>query len=90
MLGRFATGAGSFVPFVAGLSGFGFRRFLAYAAPTVAVWASAIMLLGYVFGENLPLLDRVLSRYGWVGLGLLIGLIGVWIVRQRLRRRRAA
>src|SRR2546423_776375 len=50
----------------------------------------AIMLLGYVFGENLPLLDRVLSRYGWVGLALLLGLVGAWIVRRRLQRRRAA
>jgi membrane-associated protein len=87
VLGRFVTGAGGFVPFVAGTSRVPPRRFFAYAVPTVAVWATAFLLLGYLVGDNIRAIDRVVKSIGWVGLGIAVLLVGLLIWR---RRRKAA
>jgi membrane-associated protein len=87
-IGRYATAAGAFVPFVAGLSRMRYRRFLAFDVPAIVVWAVAIVLLGYFLEGQLDLVDRILSRFGWAMLGLLVGLVGGRIVYRRWRDRR--
>jgi membrane-associated protein len=87
-LGRYATAAGAFVPFVAGLSRMRYRRFLAFDVPAIVVWAVAIVLLGYYLEGELDLVDRILSRFGWIMLGLLVGVVGGRIVFNRLRKRK--
>jgi membrane protein DedA with SNARE-associated domain len=85
-VGRYATAAGSFVPFVAGMARMPYRRFLAYDVPAIAVWASGITLVGFYFGRNLDTVDRILSRFGYAALGVLIVLIGGQFLWRRLRR----
>jgi undecaprenyl-diphosphatase len=85
-IGRYASAVGAFIPFVAGLGGMPYRRFLIFDVPAVMVWAAAIALVGYVFGENLDLVERILSRFGWAILGLLVAF---FVVRFVLKRRRA-
>jgi membrane-associated protein len=87
-IGRYATAAGAFVPFVAGLSRMSYRRFLAFDVPAILVWAIAIVLLGYFLEGELDLVDRILSRFGWAMLGLLVGAVGGRIVFNRWRARR--
>lgn len=86
-VGRFATAAGTFIPFVAGTSGMSYRRFIVFDIPSVAVWATAIGLVGYLFGENLDLVDTILSRFGWIMLGLLVAMVGAIVFLRRRRRR---
>ena len=84
MLGRFATGVSSFVPFTAGTAGMPFPRFLAFMIPTSLVWVSAVVLLGYLLGRNLALIDRVLSGVGWVVLAVVLLLLGgAWLWHRR-------
>jgi membrane protein DedA with SNARE-associated domain len=84
-IGRFATAAGSFIPFVAGVAKMPFGRFLAVDVPAIIVWAGGIAAVGYVFGSNLDLVERLLSRFGLIALGLLAVLV---LTRFLLRRRR--
>jgi membrane-associated protein len=82
-IGRFATAAGAFVPFTAGLGKMPYRRFLLYDVPAILVWATAIGAFGYVFGRNLDLLEKVLSRFGYGALALLaLYLGGRWLWRR--------
>ena len=74
-IGRYATAAGSFVPFVAGMSEMPYQTFLAYDVPAIAVWATGITLVGYYFGRNLDTVERILSRFGYAMLGVLVVLI---------------
>jgi membrane-associated protein len=83
VLGRFITGAAVFVPFVAGASGVRPRTFFTYAIPTMAVWTSALALLGFFVGNNIETIDRVLSSVGLAGLGLGLLLLAIWIWHQR-------
>ena len=66
VVGRFATGAAGTVPFAAGVAQIPFGRFLLYAIPTIAVWATALVLLGALVGDNVETIDRIVDRFGRV------------------------
>jgi undecaprenyl-diphosphatase len=88
MIGRFATGLGSTLPFAAGVSKVEPKTFFLFTLPTVAVWASAIVMLGYLAGDNLERIDRILSAVGWGGVAVVaLGLATLWLVRRRRERR---
>ena len=82
-IGRYATAAGAFVPFVAGMGRMDYRRFLLFDIPAIAVWAAGITLFGYSFGENLGFIDRVLSRFGLIVLGLVVVGLAAYVVYRR-------
>jgi membrane protein DedA with SNARE-associated domain len=85
-IGRFATAAGAFIPFVAGVARMPYRRFIAIDVPAIIVWAGGIATVGYAFGSNLDRVERLLSRFGLVALAILVVFIG----GRALFRRRAA
>jgi membrane-associated protein len=89
-IGRFVTGAAGFVPFMAGASSVPPRKFFSYAIPTVTVWATAITLVGFIVGNNVETIDKILRRIGLVGLALLVIVVGSWIWRHRRRSSTAA
>lgn len=89
-IGRYATAAGAFVPFVAGLARMRYRRFLVFDVPAILVWAAAISLFGFAFGKNVDLVDRALSRFGYVMLAILVAFLGGRWAIIRLRGRRDA
>ena len=87
-LGRYATAAGSFVPFIAGISKMPFGTFLAYDIPAISIWASGITLVGYYFGRNLDTVERILSQFGYSMLAVLIVFFVGQFVWKRVRDRR--
>jgi undecaprenyl-diphosphatase len=72
VLGRFATGVGAVMPFAAGTADLPARTFVTFMLPTVAVWASALVLLGYFLGNKVDTIDRVISKVGWIGLTVVV------------------
>ncbi len=82
-IGRYATAAGSFIPFSAGVGRMRYGRFLAFDVPAIIVWATGITIFGYVFGKNLGFVDRALSRFGYAVLGLVIVFfLGRWLWKR--------
>ena len=73
-IGRYATAAGAFIPFTAGVADMPYPRFLLFDVPAVVLWAVGITLIGYFFNAQLDTVDRILSRFGWIMLGLLVAL----------------
>ncbi len=91
VLGRFATGVAGLVPFVAGTAGVNWRTFIAFTVPTTIVWVVAVTTLGNVVGNNIELIDRILSAIGWIGFTVVaLALAGVWLIRRRRHRSTAA
>lgn len=83
VVGRFVTGAAGLIPFVAAASGVRARAFFTYTIPTMIVWAIGVTLLGFFVGNHVETIDRILSRVGWVGLGLVLVIAGIWIWLHR-------
>jgi membrane-associated protein len=87
-IGRYATAAGAMIPFVAGMAGMKYRRFLLFDVPAVLLWAIGITMVGYGFGRNLDVVETILSRFGWGILALLVLFIGSRILWKRFRRKK--
>jgi len=85
--GRFATGVAGMVPFAAGMADVPMRTFFLYSVPLVVGWATAVVLLGTLIGNNVELIDRILSSIGWFVLGAAILVLAS---RWAWRRRRSA
>jgi len=86
-VGRYATAAGAFVPFVAGISEMPYGTFLAYDVPAIAIWATGLALVGYYFGRNLDTVERILLRFGYIMLAVLIALVIGQFLWRRFRPR---
>src|SRR3954471_787860 len=88
LLGRFVAVVRSFLGILAGLSEMPMAKFASYNAAGGAVWVLTFTTLGYVFGRNLPRLERYIGRVSLV-LALLIAVVAVvwflarWFVRNR-------
>lgn len=83
VVGRFATGAAGTVPFAAGVAEVPFGTFLAFGVPAIAVWSTALVLLGTLIGDNVEMIDRIVSTFGWAVLALVILAIGArWLWRR--------
>jgi membrane-associated protein len=92
-IGRYATAAGAFIPFTAGAGKMSYARFLAFDIPAIMVWAAGITIFGYYFGRNLSFIDKVLSRFGYGVLALVVLIVAVrflWKKRQERKERREA
>ena len=63
------------------------RAFFIWNAAGGILWATIYGLLGYILGNNLPLLGRILKGlgiFGFVALGVVVvALIVVWYMRHR-------
>jgi undecaprenyl-diphosphatase len=82
LVARFITGLRVFAALLAGASMMRWRIFLMYNVAGAILWSVVITLLGYVFGQSLPILVRWV---GWTGTILLIVGIVLIIVVWRVR-----
>ena len=86
-IGRYVSVAGTFLPFAAGMSRMRYRRFLLFDIPSVTIWAVAISLLGYYLASQIDLIDKILSRFGWGLLALIVLFFGGrFIYRKWIRK----
>jgi len=82
-IGRYVSVAGTFLPFVAGMSRMRYGRFVAFDIPSVTLWAVGVSLLGYYLNSQLDTIDKVLSRFGWGLLALAVLFFGGRFVYRR-------
>lgn len=87
-LARFVALLRAWAAFFAGLNRMHYSTFLLYNVLGGVIWAIMVGLLGYFFGQNLPLLEKWLGNFTYVVLGLIV--VGVIIYFIYRRRRKAA
>jgi len=85
LVARFITGLRVFAALLAGASRMPWRVFVVYNVAGAVLWSFAITLLGYLFGQSLPLLVKWVGRTGTI---LLIVAIVLGIIAWRLQRHR--
>jgi len=87
-VGRFTAFLRAVMPGLAGMSKMHYRRFLWANALGGLIWGVSFCLLGYFAGHALTKIER---WAGWGSLGLLLLVVGVWVLfflRRRARARR--
>jgi membrane protein DedA with SNARE-associated domain len=88
---RFIYGVRNFSSFALGISGIGWRRFLALNFLAAGLWASAFVSAGYLCGHAFHhMLGEFAERFSLAMLALFALVLGGVHLCQRLRRRRAA
>ena len=83
LVARFITGLRVFAALLAGASRMPWRVFVVYNVAGAVLWSFVITLLGYLFGQSLPLLVKWVGRTGTILLivAIILGLI-MWRVRR--------
>jgi undecaprenyl-diphosphatase len=89
-LARFFSGLRVFGALVAGISRMRWSTFILYNALGGAVWATAAVLVGYLLGGSLGLVDRWMGRATLVLVALLVVVVGFylayrWVANNRER-----
>ena len=83
-VGRFAAALRALVPGFAGVSRMRYRTFLVWNVAGGSVWASGVVLAGFLAGSAWRKLDSTLSLAGYAVLGAVaVGLVALWIRRHR-------
>lgn len=82
-LGRFIGPLRPIVPFVAGLLRMPMRRFLVWNVASGILWAAAHVLLGYIFGNVLGIIEIWSSRVGLFVFGAIGFVVILWYTISR-------
>lgn len=87
LVARFITGLRVFAAIFAGASEMRWRVFLLYNVMGALLWAVVISLLGYLFGNSWPLLEKWIGR---TGIFMLLGFIITAVILWRIHAHRKA
>ena len=87
LVARFITGLRVFAALFAGASKMPWRVFVVYNVAGAVLWSFTITLLGYLFGQSLPLLVKWVGRSG---TNVLVAAIVIGLVVWKWRRHRKA
>lgn len=85
-VGRFAAGIRVFVAALAGASHMRYSKFFIYTLASVLLWTAGVATVGYLFGQNLKLIARVVSGFGWA-VALAVVLVVFWQLYRWWRAR---
>jgi undecaprenyl-diphosphatase len=92
-IGRFVSLVRAFAPFIAGSSGMRYRAFVPYSILGTGLWATAHILIGYIFSRSIDSAARYAGRGAFILGTLIVVVVGTVYVVRRLRvaeNRRAA
>jgi membrane-associated protein len=82
-VGRFAAALRALVPGFAGASKMHYRTFLIWNFAGGTVWATSVVIAGYLAGKSWHRVASDISTIGWSVLGLVVVIGVVWFLRRR-------
>jgi membrane-associated protein len=82
-VGRFAAALRALVPGFAGVSKMRYRTFLIWNFAGGTVWATTVVVAGYLAGNAWRRVAADMSTIGWSVLGVVVILAVVWLVHRR-------
>lgn len=74
----------TYISILAGAQKLNFFTFTAYSVIGITIWNTVLISLGYYLGDNLDLVEKILSRYSALIIGIgVIGII-VFVLKKRI------
>jgi len=84
-VGRFTVALRVLIPGLAGMGRMRYRTFLAFNVVGGVLWGGLMVLVGYLAGHSLHLIEHVISG---AGIALLVVVIAIFFIARAVRRRR--
>ncbi|HET7101866.1 MAG TPA: DedA family protein [Terriglobia bacterium] len=86
--GRFITGLRMFAGILAGLFRMPYRRFLIFNFSGAAVWAVAVIYVGYLFGNSWQLVQQHFLEFNEIVMGAVLLAVLIGVASYYLRKKR--
>jgi membrane protein DedA with SNARE-associated domain len=90
LIGRFIAILRSWAAVLAGVMKMSYPRFIAFNAAGCVLWTSVFTTVGYLFGKNLPLVEKYIRQVG-IALGVAAAVaLAIFFIRRRSRAKNGA
>ena len=89
VLGRYVEGVRQFLSIVVGMSEMSFRRFLFFTTIGAVIWCATWSGIGYFAGDHVETISNYFTYFA-IAIAVLAAGIGIFHLRHRRARRRAA
>ena len=86
--GRFITGLRMFAGILAGLFHMPYRRFLVFNFSGAAVWAVAVIYVGYLFGNSWQLVEQHIVEFNAIVFAVVLGAVLIGLTSYYLKKKR--
>jgi len=85
---RFLPGTRSVISFFAGMSMMDAKKTILLAIISAFVWNAIIIYFGYIFGNNVSVVDKYLSTYSNIAIAISIGVALVLVIKFILSKKK--
>jgi len=86
---RFMPGTRAVISFFAGLSHLDVKRTIILSTISAFAWNALILYLGYIFGDNVELVDKYLTTYRNIVIGVTLSVVLFFIIRFYFRKKKS-
>ena len=86
---RFMPGTRAVISFFAGLSHLDVKKTIILSTISAFAWNALILYLGYIFGDNVELVDQYLTTYTNIVIGITVVVALFFIIRFYLRKKKS-
>ena len=86
---RFLPGTRAVISFFAGISNLDVKKTTLLCGVSALAWNAIILYLGYVFGDNVELVDSYINTYSNIVIAVTILIVLFLIIRMFIRKRKA-
>ena len=85
---RFLPGTRSVISFFAGMSMLDVKKSAILATISAVVWNAIIIYLGYIFGNNIAVVDKYLSTYSNIAIAIAVVVVIVVVIKFFVSRKK--
>ena len=85
---RFMPGTRSVISFFSGMSSLNVKKTLILATTSALVWNALIIYLGYIFGNNLSVVDKYLSTYSSIAISITVVVVIIFVIKFYMSRKK--
>jgi membrane protein DedA with SNARE-associated domain len=85
---RFLPGTRSVISFFAGMSMLDVKKSAILSAVSAVVWNTIIIYLGFLFGNNVALIDKYLSTYSNIAISITVVVVIVLVIKFYISRKK--
>ena len=86
---RFMPGTRAVISFFAGLSHLDVKKTIILSTISAFAWNALILYLGYIFGDNVELVDKYLTTYTNIVIGITVVVVLFFVIRFYLRKKKS-